>query len=175
MNYTSNFESYFKKFKSGRWHKMNARCINGKFNPAHLTPSHLSYHKKGIKLCVTRRQFNMWCNRRKATVYGYWIKQVIPSIDRINSNGNYKLSNMRIISWLENMRRAAIKQTKRAKLRRQRYMMHLIKYCCACGKKLKLNSKESIPSYKKRVSCNHACNIVLQNRNRAFCNLVLTP
>ena len=67
-----------------------ARC-NNKNNPKYSR-----YGERGIKLLMTKDDFKFLWFRDKA----YLMKK--PSIDRIDNDGNYELSNCRFIEFLKN-------------------------------------------------------------------------
>lgn len=56
-----------------------------------------NYGGRGIKMLMTPEDFKFLWNRDNA------ISMKKPSIDRIDNNGNYKISNCRFIEWAENL------------------------------------------------------------------------
>ena len=94
---------YFSHFKSKRWSELNKRTINGKA-PSCSPKIVRDYLSKGIRLELTREQFDSWCNENRDIILGLYKSGEVPSIDRINSKGHYSSSNMRIISLKENTR-----------------------------------------------------------------------
>ena len=73
---------------------IHTRCSNPK------AINYFAYGARGIKNLITLKDLKQLWFRDKA----YKMKQ--PSIDRINSNGNYELSNCRYIEKSENIRRS---------------------------------------------------------------------
>lgn len=68
---------------------------------------------KGIKLLITRKEFLNWINSQEnyPQLHKNWVshnydRKYAPSIDRINSNGNYEFSNIQLLTMSENMIRA---------------------------------------------------------------------
>jgi hypothetical protein len=72
------------------YHLANQRCNNPK------NPGYKYYGKRGIKFLMTPSDFKYLWDRDAA----YLMK--IPTIDRINNDGNYELSNCRFIEKSEN-------------------------------------------------------------------------
>ncbi len=76
-----------------RYSSAKQRCENPK------VPEYYRYGGKGIKCLMTMEDFKYLWFRDKA----YELK--IPSIDRIDSNGHYELTNCRFIELSENVKR----------------------------------------------------------------------
>lgn len=77
------------KTYAAMWHRCNSPKCN----------SYAWYHKKGIKLLMKLSDLEYLWYRDKA----YNLKQ--PSIDRIDNNGHYEVSNCRYIELRENLNR----------------------------------------------------------------------
>jgi len=67
---------------------------------------------KNIQLRVSPKEFYEWLLKRDdyKGVYAQWVESnyqrlLVPTIDRIESLGHYELSNMRVLSWQDNMSR----------------------------------------------------------------------
>ena len=90
---------YYKKYPYlRRFSSMKTRCNNTK------SKDYKWYGEKGIKCLLTKEQLAHIWYRDNAS----GMKQ--PSIDRINSNGNYELNNCRFIEMTENSRRSALER-----------------------------------------------------------------
>lgn len=85
-------------FKCNTWNNIKKRVING--NP---DIKNQSYIKKGIMLNMTKEEFYNWCD----SIWEIASKMNKPSIDRINSNGHYELSNIQILEHKDNVKKGA--------------------------------------------------------------------
>lgn len=52
---------------------------------------------------MSKVDFYIWCEKHRAIIEEINSSGETPSIDRINSDGNYEISNLRIISLKENL------------------------------------------------------------------------
>lgn len=86
--------SYFKK---RTWDAINRRTVNGS-HPFYEDVNHLFYIKKGIKLEMSKGDFYSFCDKNKERILGYYQKGITPSINRIDSDGHYRVDNLEIIS-----------------------------------------------------------------------------
>lgn len=102
-----------------------SRCKNPK------AAGYKYYGGKGIKCFLTKKQAKFLWERDK----GYSLRK--PSIDRINSMGNYELINCRFIEVSENSKLALGPKTE--------------KICKQCGK--------NFIGIKKKIFCNAKCNV----------------
>ena len=86
-------------FKTARWCDLKRRCVNtpGKSKVPH-------YLIKRIECRITKEEFYRWCEKQKEHILNLFKVGEKPTIDRINPDGHYELSNMRIISLTENIR-----------------------------------------------------------------------
>lgn len=96
----SGVKGTFEYFKLRRWGMLNRRTVNG--SCPDQSPKAKAYLAKGIMLKVSREEFFRWCDTQQALVEALVAQGETPSIDRINPEGHYELSNMRIISKREN-------------------------------------------------------------------------
>lgn len=84
------------KFIHSTWTGLNMRC--GKYKH-HQTESKCRNYKN-ISIEFTRDEFKTWCYENKDLIETL----TKPSLDRIDSDDNYTLSNIRIIELSENIR-----------------------------------------------------------------------
>ena len=87
------------------WHDVNRRAEN-------RSGTHPSY--AGIHVNIGRTEFLTWAELAIASFRRAYPWEV-PSLDRIDPDGNYEMGNMRVISWIENSRFARRKVAKRVK------------------------------------------------------------
>jgi len=92
-------------FRRRRWNLLNGRTVNGYKAANNTNIKNLQYINKGIELRITKDEFYEWCNAQWDLIDSIYKSGEKPTIDRINSNGHYELSNMRIISMSENLAR----------------------------------------------------------------------
>ena len=74
-----------------------------------------AYVRKNIKITMTKKDFYEWCDTQRPFI---WFLQSIgctPSIDRIDSNGNYEIANIRILSVSENSKNKTKNWSKNSK------------------------------------------------------------
>ena len=90
---------YVNRFKSTRWKDLNRRTVNG-YGRKLKQSSHL---RKGIRVEITKEEFYAWCESQRVLIESLNAKGLRPSLDRINSNGNYELNNIRIIPHRDNV------------------------------------------------------------------------
>jgi hypothetical protein len=85
------------KFIHTTWTNLNIRCSNGKY----YKPRKKNECYRSIELRLTRDQFKNWCLDHKQTIESL----DRPSIDRIDKNEHYVLSNIQVIELAENIRK----------------------------------------------------------------------
>ena len=91
----------------GIWMGINKRCENPKDGAFKY------YGGRGIKSCVTSRRFITWY-LEQISKRAVW---QIPSLDRINNDGNYCYCNIQLLEQSENSQKSnAINHRKRSKL-----------------------------------------------------------
>jgi len=114
-----------KKIVKNTIHKMLYDAHNRCTNPRNV--SYFRYGKKGIKYILDEQKFR--------EEYANMISNMIergqtPSIDRINPDGHYEISNVRILTHEDNSMLANIGQSRKFRKYRQREMIT----CKDCGK-----------------------------------------
>lgn len=92
-------------FAVRRWTSINTRTINGSY-PRWYDKINARYLKKGVRLEMTREEFNVFCELHKDLIENMYTNGQIPSIDRINPDGHYSINNIQIISFSENCRKS---------------------------------------------------------------------
>ena len=92
-----------KYFKDMTWGHLQERTINGS-RPRWTLPSTRKYYlNKGIKLLMSRDQWNAFCDENEEIIMGFYKNGITPSLDRIDSAGHYALDNIQIISLKDNV------------------------------------------------------------------------
>ena len=84
------------KFIHSSWGNLNIRA--GKYR--HLQTKNKCKTYENINIEFSRKEYKEWCLKHKEHILS--LKR--PSLDRINSNLNYTLNNIRIIELSENIR-----------------------------------------------------------------------
>lgn len=96
-------------FKTNTWNNMKKRCINtGK-----MSIKNKSYLEKGILLKMTKDEFYNFCDENKNIIMDFYKNKITPSIDRIDHFGHYELSNIRVISFIENRKESSTRSLKK--------------------------------------------------------------
>ena len=97
-------------FCGARWSRLNHRTINGS-SPRWDCDSACHYLKKGVRLEMTYAEFRDWCETQKDVIERMYrdaeeLKDngLRPSLDRIDPDGHYSISNIQILSWSDNCR-----------------------------------------------------------------------
>lgn len=86
------------KFIHTSWGNLNLRCVNGKYyNVGSKNPKNKIYSNVYIE--VTREEYKELCIKNKELILS--LKR--PSVDRINKNLNYNLSNIQFIELFDNI------------------------------------------------------------------------
>lgn len=91
---------------NSHWRVINQRTVNGKYskNPSIVSnPQVKSYHAKGVEVRMTALEFHTFVARNIQTYVDIVNKGGRPSIDRIDGDGHYEVSNLRIISNRDNI------------------------------------------------------------------------
>ncbi len=93
------FKNHLKQYPwYSSFHNSKNRCLNKKHK------AYKRYGGRGIKFLITKQEFAYLWKRDGA------ILMETPSIDRIDNNGNYELSNCRFIERNENSRRGSLEK-----------------------------------------------------------------
>ena len=97
-------------FFNRRWTKINNRTINGA-NPRWDWERVRRYLEKGVRLEMNREEFREWCESKASIIEQMYrdaeeLKDdgLRPSLDRIDPDGHYSISNIQILSWSDNCR-----------------------------------------------------------------------
>ena len=96
-------------YAESTWKTLNQRCVNGLYANSKAiknSPQMVSYHGKGILLCITKDELAQFWRDNEVLVKTILTSGGIPSIDRIDSNLHYSLDNMQIMERNENMRKS---------------------------------------------------------------------
>lgn len=84
-------------FIHNKWTNMNLRA--GKYR--HLGNKHKNKVYENIKVSMTQPEFKNWCLDNKELI----LSLNKPSLDRIDSNKDYSLDNIQVISLIENIKK----------------------------------------------------------------------
>jgi hypothetical protein len=98
--YTS-IKGTWKGFFQFTWNTINARTVNGS-HPNPRSPTHRRYIDKGIRVEMTREEYRTFCLERKKLIEEMYRTGQRPSIDRMDSKGNYAIPNLRVIPLAQN-------------------------------------------------------------------------
>lgn len=85
------------KIIHSKWININTRAINGKYR----VNCNKNNCYNNVKITFTREEFKNYCLINK----DYILSLKNPSVDRIDSNGDYSLNNIRFIELEENVKR----------------------------------------------------------------------
>lgn len=102
-------ESPLEHYPRSSYTSVQQRSINGKYS---TSPSVLanaqqnSYHTKGIRLLMTFDQWLAFWKENEQKVLDIISMGDVPSVDRINSNLDYSVDNVRIIPLSENRKKS---------------------------------------------------------------------
>lgn len=156
------------EFRSSRWEHVNRRTVNGRV-PRWWCRQARFYLEKGIRLEMTKKEFFDWCESQSKLILRLYAEGKTPSIDRIDSSGNYEINNIQILDMQLNI--AKRNQVSRDITDAQVEALPE-KFCEHCKKKLirKLTGRqrrESLAHFKKRLTCGRSCAMFVQmNRQK---------
>lgn len=87
--------------KSSYWQTMKQRTAeNSEFVDS---PRNRSYKKSGVKLLITKEDFDKWVDENWGKFESLYLAGKTPSIDRIDKSEHYSIENMDVIDLKENM------------------------------------------------------------------------
>ena len=89
-------------FKRSSWNNINSRTINGSCADS-TNPKNKAYFEKGVKLTMTKNSFYRFCDENENTIMKIYKSGEIPTVDRIDSNKNYHINNIQIMSLKDNI------------------------------------------------------------------------
>lgn len=112
---------------------------------------------------MSRKEFALWCRANHEVIAELFEAGEIPSIDRIDSDANYKLSNLRIISTAENARLG--RERSNADRTAKREKQYPPKPCLVCGSIMKRQDREKWVEFRERKYCNSTCRIAVRKRD----------
>lgn len=157
-----NVNPIVREFRHSRWQSINRRTVNGRV-PRWWCKQARFYLEKGIRLEMTKQEFYSWCAEQSSIIVEIYKQGEIPSIDRIDNEGNYRLDNLQVISMRENVARRNNKSHLEVL---QKFAALKTKFCLYCGKKLVRKTTkqrpESLIHFKKRVTCGRSCAMYIQ-------------
>lgn len=139
-----------KKFINVTWTNINRRTVNG-LKPNLKSRGTRRYIERNIRLEFSRQEFSAWVYSQRAAFEALKLAGQRPSINRIDSTGNYTLENINIISLDQNRREGRATSRLRALTKRP------IKFCIACGNQLVIRTKECNSRFSLRKTCNVIC------------------
>lgn len=139
-----------KAFANHRWHKMQERVANLKCY-AH------------VKVLITKQEFYAWVNLNWTDIIAMRKNGDEPSIDRIDSAGNYELTNMRIIPLRQNVLAGSVAHNKArtARLRAK----HPPKNCLKCGTLFDRNKGQTWKNFSIKKYCGGNCRMAMRKRD----------
>jgi len=91
-------------FKTKTWSALNERTINGA-RPRWGHKAAMQYLSRGRKLLFSKDEFYSFCDANKNLILALYASGDKPSLDRKDTDGNYSLSNIRVLSLKENLSR----------------------------------------------------------------------
>jgi hypothetical protein len=98
LNKIDTEEKMMRSFKRKRWDSILNRVVNGRNDGRNGR----SYFENGIKIEISRDEFNEWCDENKDIIVRIFKNGDLPSVDRIDSDLGYTKNNMRVITFVEN-------------------------------------------------------------------------
>lgn len=98
-----------KYYADATWRTLNQRCVNGKYaNAPSIQKSYQmqSYHKKQILIQITQDELKQFWKDNESLVKSILASGGTPTIDRIDDNRHYTLSNMQILDRKANIHKS---------------------------------------------------------------------
>lgn len=80
-------------FKLYSWRNINNRSVNG----SNFQDRYRSYKKKNIQVLMSKDDFYNWCDNHAEEILYLYRDGKTPTVDRINSDGNYEIENIRVL------------------------------------------------------------------------------
>jgi hypothetical protein len=90
----------FEFYRSQLWGNIQKRTIN---SGKKCTDKY--YEKKNRLLLMSKDAFYSWLELQRPLIENIYSNGKIPSIDRINNNGNYSIDNIQILELIENIKK----------------------------------------------------------------------
>lgn len=120
-------------FKYRIWNSLNERTVNGKY-PNWNKPTNVTYYLgKGIRLELSKEELYKWIDDNWPVFLSIMESGEKPSIDRIDSDKNYELSNIQVIPLRKNSKKAGLKTGKDRSI-------PIIGTCVYSGKEIRFRS-----------------------------------
>ena len=93
-------------FQRRTWRDIQTRCVNGQFfNP---TDTRYKYYTKNqIKVRISKEAYYSWCAANWTKIDQLYKSGKVPSIDRVDTLGDYTLSNLQILDLTDNIMKDA--------------------------------------------------------------------
>ena len=98
-----------KYYTEQSWRTLNQRCVNGKFanSPSiKANNQHISYHKKGIELHLTKDELKQFWTNNVELVKSILTSGGTPTLDRIDDTKHYEIGNIQVLDRMENIHKS---------------------------------------------------------------------